>query len=54
MKKLSILFFLLGTILFFSLGPIIPKDYNLLVYLIIFLLFIAGIYCTVSIDDDTE
>lgn len=54
MKKAAITLFLIATLLMFSIGKIIPMEYNFIVYLAVFILFIAGVYCSVSIDSDTE
>lgn len=54
MKKAAILLFLTATLLMFSVGKIIPMEYNFIVYLAVFILFLAGVYCSVSIDSDSE
>lgn len=54
MKKAAILLFLTATLLMFSVGSIIPIEYNFIVYLVVFILFIAGIYCSLSIDSDSK
>lgn len=38
----------------FSVGTIIPVEYNFIVYLAVLILFIAGMYCSVSIDPDSK
>lgn len=54
MKKAAITLFLIATLLMFSVGKIIPMEYNFIVYLAVLILFIAGIYCSVSIESDSE
>lgn len=54
MKKTAILLFLTATLLMFSVGSIIPMEYNFIVYLAVFILFIAGIYCSLGIESDSK
>lgn len=54
MKKAAITLFLLATLLMFSLGKIIPMEYNFIVYLVVLILFIVGIYCSLRIDSDSD
>ena len=54
MKKVAILLFLTATLLMFSVGTLIPVEYNFIVYLAVLILFIAGMYCSVSIDPDSK
>lgn len=54
MKKASITLFLMATLLMFSVGKIIPMEYNFIVYFVVLVLFIGGIYCSLSIESDSE
>ncbi|CEA03588.1 hypothetical protein BN1048_02139 [Jeotgalicoccus saudimassiliensis] len=54
MKKAAIFLFLTATLLMFSVGWIIPAEYNFIVYPAVFIIFIAGVYCSLSIESDTK
>ncbi|MCK1976202.1 hypothetical protein LNK15_03940 [Jeotgalicoccus huakuii] len=54
MKKLAIVFFLIATLLMFSVGTVIPIEYNFIVYLFVLIFFVGGVYCSVSINSDSE
>lgn len=54
MKKAAIFLFLAATLLMFSVGTIFPVEYNFIVYLGVLILFIAGMYCSVSIDPNSK
>lgn len=54
MKKKAITLYLIATLLMFSVGNIIPLEYNFIVYFIVLILFLGGVYFSIGINTDSE
>lgn len=54
MKKKAITLYLIATLLMFCVGNIIPLEYNFIVYFIVLILFLGGVYFSLGINSDSE
>lgn len=54
MKKKAIALYLIATLLMFSVGKIIPIEYNFIVYFVVLILFLGGVYFSLGINSDSD